>query len=105
MDNHKKIIIENMIFVVLNIFIVFILVFIYVLRNIQFANLDYQIQILKKEKKKLFEEVEELHVIVADYSKTSRIEKLYREKYGYLPVQTGKKIITLELNEIIVKPK
>ncbi|MES0488802.1 MAG: hypothetical protein ABUK01_02350 [Leptospirales bacterium] len=72
-------------------------VFIHLWRNIQFANLSYDIEILTKEKKKLFMEVEGLRLSMANYSNIIRVEKIFREELGYLPLEIGKRIVTLEL--------
>ncbi|MCS6984465.1 MAG: hypothetical protein NZM25_04965 [Leptospiraceae bacterium] len=78
-------------------FAVFLVVFFYLYRNIQMANLRYELKKLARQERRLYLEVEELRLKVAKYSSAERMEKLFREKYGYLPVHLGQKIVTLEL--------
>ncbi len=83
---------------------VFLIMFFHLYRNIQMATLRYEIRKLEKEEKKLYLETEELRLKVASYSSASRIEKLYREKYGYVPVGMSQKITTLTLPTITPAP-
>lgn len=95
--NQKQDEFQNLLFLFFVVSVLSLVFFIYLWRSIQFANLEFDIYRLEKEKKKLYEEVESLKLSVANYSTVSRIEKLYRSRFGYLPVHTGKSIVTLEL--------
>lgn len=77
--------------------VAFLVLFFYLYRNIQMATLRYEIKKLEKQERALYLEVEELRLKVARFSRAERIERLYRGKYGYLPVQLSQKIVTLEL--------
>lgn len=63
------------------------------------ANLDFEIERLKKEKKKLHLEVESIHVSITQNTSSEKIEKILAENEIFLPVRTGKKIISVELPE------
>ena len=66
----------------------------------EFAHLEYEITVLKREKKEVYNDVEQLRVGIASYSTPERVERLIRSKMGYLPLAAGKKIVTLKLPEI-----
>lgn len=89
--------IKNLIFLFFVVTIATFLIFIYLWRNIQMANLEMEIEHLKKEKKKLFFEIEAIHTSIASSTNPERIEKMLREHEVYLPVRTGKSIISVKL--------
>lgn len=72
----------------------------YLYRNIQISTLKYEINRLQKKEKELYLSVEELRLSVARYSRASRVEKLFKDQYGYVPVQVSQKITTLSLPEL-----
>lgn len=84
--------------------LLFMLIFGYLFRNLQMSSLRYEISRLKKKEKKTYLELESLRLQVARYSTASRIETLFKEKYGYLPVQIGQRITTLQLPDVINDP-
>ena len=61
------------------------------------STLRYEIDRLKKKEKVVYLELEDLRLQVATFSTASRLETLFQEKYGYLPVQLGQRITTLRL--------
>ncbi|HRP68630.1 MAG TPA: hypothetical protein PLY93_03795 [Turneriella sp.] len=69
-------------------------------RNIRMAVVTYEIERLKKERRKIYIETEELRIKVAQHSSADRMEKLFREKYGFLPVEVSQKISTYILPRI-----
>lgn len=70
------------------------IVFAFLYRNIRMAIVTYEIERLKKERKAAYIETEELRLQVARNSSAERMEKLFREKYGFLPVEVSQKIST-----------
>jgi len=83
-----------------------LIIFGYLWKNIQFSVLKYENQKLAEKKRTVFLEVENLKIKAAKYSTASRIEKLFKEKYGYVPIQISQKIISLQLPKIkILKDK
>ncbi len=70
------------------------IVFAFLYRNIRMAIVTYEIERLKKERKAAYIETEELRLQVARHSSAERMEKLFREKYGFLPVEVSQKIST-----------
>ena len=90
----------NMLFLFSLVAVFTMFLFLHLWRNIQFANIEYEIRSLKKEMTTLFIDVEKFRQSAADYSAITRVDKLYQEKFGHLPLEKGKKIITLELPEI-----
>lgn len=91
---------RNLLSVSILIIFINLIVFGYLWRNIQMSTLKYEINRLKKQKKQLYLETEELRFKVARFSRASRLEKLFKEKYGYVPVQVSQKITTLKLPKI-----
>ncbi|MDH4198868.1 MAG: hypothetical protein OEV66_00665 [Spirochaetia bacterium] len=89
--------IKNLFFLLFIVSVATFLIFIYLWRNIQMANLDMEIEHLKKEKKKLLFEIEAIHASIASTTTPERIEKLLKEHEIYLPVRTGKSIISVKL--------
>ncbi|MDH5716368.1 MAG: hypothetical protein OEZ22_01880 [Spirochaetia bacterium] len=83
--------------------IVNLFIFAYLWRNMKISVLRYEISKLKNERRDLFLESENLRLKIAEYSTPSRIEKLFREKYGYVPLEVGKKISSLKLAPIQIK--
>jgi len=73
------------------------IVFAYQWRNIKMASIRYNISKLELKKKSLIGQLEKLKFSVADKSTTARIEKLYRKRYGYIPIRLSRKIITLKM--------
>ena len=94
--------IGNMLFILVLMFLFSTVSFFYTWRNIHFANVLYEITKLKKEKKVVYKEVEDLRLRVANYSNPERIEKLYRDRMGYFPVTAGDRIVSLKLPEVII---
>ncbi len=90
----------NLLFILFIVVLVSLVAFAATWRNIRFANLLYEISRVEKEKKEIYEEVEKLRLRVANYSTPKRIEKLYRDKMGYFPVQAGDRIVSVQLPEI-----
>lgn len=80
-------------------------VFGFLYRNIRNATLTYEINRLQKVRKRIYLETEDLRLQVAKYSSADRIEKLFREKYGFVPVQISQKISTYILPEVFIKPE
>jgi hypothetical protein len=70
------------------------IVFAFLYRNIRMAIVTYEIEKLKKDRRKIYIETEELRIQVARHSSADRMEKLFREKYGFLPVEISQKIST-----------
>jgi len=88
---------KNMLFLFMVVSVCTLLMFIYLWRNIQMANLEYEIERLKKNKKKLYLEVEALNISIARFTNPEKIEKILQQHDIYLPVRTGKRIITVKL--------
>lgn len=80
------------------------IVFAFLYRNIRMAIVTYEIERLKKERRAAYIETEELRLQVARHSSADRMEKLFREKYGFLPVEVSQKISTYILPQIERKP-
>lgn len=76
------------------------IVFAFLYRNIRMAIVTYEIDRLKKERRAAYIETEELRLQVARHSSADRMEKLFREKYGFLPVEVSQKISTYILPQI-----
>lgn len=76
------------------------IVFAFLYRNIRMAIVSYEIERLKKERRAAYIETEELRLQVARHSSADRMEKLFREKYGFLPVEVSQKISTYILPEL-----
>jgi len=69
----------------------------YIFQNASMTHLRRQIRKLSYEGKKVIKKNSELKITVMKHSSMERIEKLYRLKYGYLPVSTSFRIKTLQL--------
>lgn len=76
------------------------IVFAVLYRNIRMAIVTYEIERLKKERRAAYIETEELRLQVARHSSADRMEKLFREKYGFLPVEVSQKISTYILPQL-----
>jgi hypothetical protein len=76
------------------------IVFAFLYRNIRMAIVSYEIERLKKDRRTVYIETEELRLQVARHSSADRMEKLFREKYGFLPVEVSQKISTYILPHI-----
>lgn len=76
------------------------ILFAFLYRNIRMAIVTYEIEKLKKERRAAYIETEELRFQVARHSSADRMEKLFREKYGFLPVEVSQKISTYILPQI-----
>ncbi|MBV6492309.1 MAG: Cell division protein FtsL [Turneriella sp.] len=76
------------------------IVFAILYRNIRMAIVTYDIERLKKERRAVYIETEELRIKVAQHSSADRMEKLFREKHGFLPVEVSQKISTYILPRI-----
>lgn len=82
------------------VFFICLIVFFFLWRNLEVTRLRYQVSKLKKKKRELYLDVERLRLQVAKYSTAERIEKLFREKYGYLPVSVSQNIVTVKLPSV-----
>ncbi|MDH4262667.1 MAG: FtsL-like putative cell division protein [Spirochaetia bacterium] len=89
--------IKNIFFLFFVVSVCTLLMFIYLWRNIQMANLEHEIEQLKKDKKKLSLEVESLNISIAGHTSPEKIEKILQQHDIYLPVRTGKHIVTVKL--------
>lgn len=87
----------NLGFIVFLVLLLSFFIFIFLWRNIQMANLELEIENLKKEKKKLHLEVESIHVSITRNTTPEKIEQILSDHEIYLPVRTGKKIISIKL--------
>lgn len=79
------------------------ILFAFLYRNIRMAIVTYEIEQLRKERRHIYIETEELRLQVARHSSADRMEKLFREKYGFLPVEVSQKISTYILPQIDAK--
>ncbi len=75
----------------------FLLVLLHLVSSIRLSNIRYEMDKLEREKKKLQLEVQSLRFQVATVSRMDRVDSLFREKYGYLPVQLSNHIATVKL--------
>lgn len=91
---------KNLVALSLIVFLVGGIVFAFLYRNIRMAIVTYEIEGLKKERRAAYIETEELRLQVARSSSADRMEKLFREKYGFLPVEVSQKISTYILPQI-----
>jgi cell division protein FtsL len=89
--------VKNLFFLFFVVSVCTLIMLIYLWRNIQMANLDYEIDRLKKNKKKLYLEVESLNLSISRYTTPEKIEKILKEHDIHLPVRTGKRIVTVKL--------
>ncbi|MDH5719940.1 MAG: hypothetical protein OEZ13_04880 [Spirochaetia bacterium] len=94
----------NLFVIFIFVFLIHLIVFAYLWRNIKVSTLKYEISRLEKEKRKLFLKSEKLRLTIAEYSTISRVEKLFRERYGYVPLEISGKISTLELLPVKIEP-
>lgn len=76
------------------------IVFAFLYRNIRMAIVSYEIERLKKDRRAAYIETEELRLQVSRNSSADRLEKLFREKHGHLPVEVSQKISTYILPQI-----
>ncbi len=74
-----------------------LLVFGLLWKNIQVATLRYEISELKNQKKEKYLELERLKSSVARYYNAENLERLYKQKYGYVPMEVSQKIVTVRL--------
>jgi hypothetical protein len=88
---------KNLFFLFFIVSICSLVMFVYLWRNIRMANLEFEIDHLKKDKKKLYLEVESLNISIARYTNPEKIEKILKQREIYLPVRTGKRIVTVKL--------
>jgi hypothetical protein len=72
----------------------------YVVQNAILSNIKYKIHKLSLDNKNLIKKNGELQIAVARHGSVGRIERLYRMKYGYLPVASTFRIKTLILPPI-----
>lgn len=91
---------KNLLAVSLMVFLLGGIVFAVLYRNIRMAIVTYEIERLKKERRAAYIETEELRLQVARHSSADRMEKLFREKYGFLPVEVSQKISTYILPQL-----
>lgn len=68
-------------------------------KNIQIATLKYEITLLKEQKKEKYLELEKLKASLAKVFNAENIERLYKEKYGYMPIDLSQKIITVQITD------
>jgi len=85
------------------IFLLGAITFAFLYRNIRMAIVGYEIDQLKKERRAIYLETEELRLQVARQSSADRMEKLFREKYGFLPVEISQKISTYILPQLEIR--
>jgi hypothetical protein len=97
-DKHEDL--KNLLTVSLIVFLLGGIVFAILYRNIRMAIVTYEIERLKKESRAAYIETEELRLQVARHSSADRMEKLFREKYGFLPVEVSQKISTYILPQL-----
>lgn len=79
------------------------ILFAFLYRNIRMAIVTYEIEQLRKERRTIYIETEELRLQVARHSSADRMEKLFREKFGFLPVEVSQKISTYILPQLDYK--
>lgn len=79
--------------------------FAFLFRNIRMSIASYEIERLKKQRRTAYIETEELRLQIAKHSSADRMEKLFREKYGFLPVEVSQKISTYILPPIKLAPE
>ncbi|MCS6971584.1 MAG: hypothetical protein N2Z22_08780 [Turneriella sp.] len=91
---------KNLLTVSVIIFLLGGIVFAVLYRNIRMAVVNYEIERLKKERRAAYIETEELRLQVARHSSADRMERLFREKYGFLPVEVSQKISTYILPQL-----
>jgi len=92
--------IKNLVALSLIVLLVGGIVFAFLYRNIRMAIVSYEIDGLRKERRAAYIETEELRLQVARSSSADRMEKLFREKFGFLPVEVSQKISTYILPNI-----
>ncbi len=94
---------KNLLALSLIVFLIGGIVFAFLYRNIRMAIVTYEIERLKKNRRAIYIETEELRLQVARNSSADRMEKLFREKYGFLPVEVSQKISTYILPQLELK--
>lgn len=94
---------KNLLALSLIVFLIGGIVFAFLYRNIRMAIVTYEIEGLKKNRRAIYIETEELRLQIARHSSADRMEKLFREKYGYLPVEVSQKISTYILPQLELK--
>lgn len=94
---------KNLLALSLIVFLIGGIVFAFLYRNIRMAIVTYEIERLKKDRRAIYIEMEELRLQVARNSSADRMEKLFREKYGFLPVEVSQKISTYILPQLDLK--
>lgn len=70
---------------------------IFVWQNVRVTEMRAEIRRLNRQSKKLLRKNDELKIAVAENSSAERLERIYRVKYGYIPVATRFRIQTLTL--------
>lgn len=95
---------RNLVALSILLFLIGGILFAFLYRNIRMAIVSYEIERLKKERRAVYIETEELRLQVARHSSADRMERLFREKYGFLPVEVSQKISTYVLPQIDRKP-
>lgn len=85
------------------IFLFFLFMASYVYRNVEMSQAKYQISQLKEKRMKLYLDVEELRLSVAQKSTVSRIDTLFRQRYGNISPSLGSNISSVELPQIQIK--
>lgn len=95
---------RNLVALSVIVFLIGGIVFAFLYRNIRMAIVSYEIERLKKDRRAAYIETEELRLQVARHSSADRMERLFREKYGFLPVEVSQKISTYVLPPIDLKP-
>lgn len=91
---------KNLLALSLIVFLIGGIVFAFLYRNIRMAIVTYEIERLRKDRRAIYIETEELRLQVARNSSADRMEKLFREKYGFLPVEVSQKISTYILPQL-----
>lgn len=91
---------KNLLALSLIVFLIGGIVFAFLYRNIRMAIVTYEIERLKKDRRAIYIEMEELRLQVARNSSADRMEKLFREKFGFLPVEVSQKISTYILPQL-----
>ena len=77
--------------------VIFLLLSLYLVQSLHVSNLKYQIRKLGQDTQALMKKNTELRIQVARVASAERIEKIYRLKYGYVPVASTFRIKTLSL--------
>lgn len=88
---------KNLISILALVLILFLLVFGHLYRNVKMAELRYEVERQEKKKQQLQLDVQSLRFQVARYSRMDRVDTLFRDRFGYLPVQLSRHIMTLQI--------